>query len=42
MANYTITISASFVSGTAVRDAFYVNADRCTVLGLDGDDMFTS
>jgi hypothetical protein len=33
MANFTITISGSFVSGTAARDGFYMNAGQCTVLG---------
>ena len=30
MANFTITIARSFVSGTAANDTFNINASECT------------
>ncbi len=37
-----VNVIGSFVSGTAASDTFNLNADKCTVLGLDGDDTFSA
>ena len=42
MATFNINTIGSFATGTAAGDSFNLNADKCTVLGLDGDDKFSS
>jgi Ca2+-binding RTX toxin-like protein len=42
MATFNVNVLGSFVSGTAASDTFNLSQDACTVLGLDGDDTFTS
>ena len=41
MANFTVKIFGSFVSGTAANDTFNIDANFVTAWGLEGDDTFT-
>ncbi len=40
MATFNVNTFGSFVSGTAASDTFNMIVNGCTVLGLDGDDIF--